>query len=53
MITKYQQRGIEPGKRDTLLRQLRRKFGDLPQDVITKVEAVTAEAELDALWSAF
>jgi hypothetical protein len=49
VVTIFEQRGIEQGKRDTLLRQLRRKFGDLPQDFVTKIEAVTAEAELDTL----
>jgi hypothetical protein len=49
MITTYQQRGIEQGKRDALLRLARRKFGELPENVVAKIEAVTAEAELDAL----
>lgn len=49
MITVYEQRGIIQGKRDTLLRLLRRKFGELPQDSVTKIESITAEAELDTL----
>lgn len=41
--------GIVRGKRDTLLRQLRRKFGELPESLVARVEAVETEVELDTL----
>jgi hypothetical protein len=49
MLTVYEERGILRGKRDTLLRLLRRKFGDLPESVAAKVQAIQTEAELDRL----
>jgi len=35
------------GQRRTLLYQMRRKFGALPDAVVTKVEAIQSVAELD------
>lgn len=56
MVTFYERRGMEQGleqglvrgKRETLLRQLRRRFGDLPPEAVARVEAIADEAELDA-----
>jgi flagellar biosynthesis/type III secretory pathway protein FliH len=61
MISVYEQRGIDKGiergieqglargKRETLLRQMRHKFGDLPEAVSARVEAVFDMNELDRL----
>ncbi len=49
MLTVYEERGILRGKRDTLLRLLRRKFGELPESVLARVQAIQTEAELDRL----
>ena len=49
MISVYEKRGIEMGKRESLLRQMRRKFGDLPDEVIRRVEALKDSDELDRL----
>ncbi|MGH8066228.1 MAG: Rpn family recombination-promoting nuclease/putative transposase [Candidatus Entotheonellia bacterium] len=49
MLTIYEERGIIKGKRDALLKQLRFKFGDVPEAVAAKVQAIDTEAELDAL----
>ena len=42
--------GIERGKRESLLRQMRRKFGNLSDEVVKRVEAVTDSDELDRLF---
>jgi hypothetical protein len=49
MLTIYEERGIIKGKRDALLKQLRFKFGDVPEAVAAKVQAIDTEAALDAL----
>jgi hypothetical protein len=53
MITVYEERGIAKGitqgKREMLLHQMRLKFGELPEPILTKVEAIATETELDAL----
>jgi hypothetical protein len=49
MLTIYEERGIIKGKRDALLKQLRFKFGDVPEAIAAKVQAVDTEAELDRL----
>jgi hypothetical protein len=49
MISVYEERGIAKGKRETLLRQLQHKFGDLPKRVTARIEATKSEAKLDAL----
>jgi hypothetical protein len=53
MINIYEQRGIEKGivagKRDTLLRLMGRKFGQVPADVRNRILEMTDEAELDRL----
>jgi hypothetical protein len=49
MLTIYEERGIIKGKRDALLKQLRFKFGDVPEAVAAKVQAIDMEAELDVL----
>lgn len=43
------EQGVVRGKRDTLLRLARRKFGVLPPNVVTRIEATAAEAQLDVL----
>jgi hypothetical protein len=50
MLTVYEERGIIKGKREALLKLMRFKFGDLPEAVAAKVQAINAEAELDALF---
>jgi hypothetical protein len=49
MLTVYEERGISKGKRDTLLKQLHFKLGDVPEAVAAKVQAIDTEADLDAL----
>jgi hypothetical protein len=49
MLTIYEERGIIKSKRDALLKQLRFKFGDVPEAVSAKVQSVDMEAELDTL----
>jgi hypothetical protein len=49
MPTVYEERGIIKGKRDALLKLLRFKFGDVPEAVAAKVQAIDTEAELDTL----
>jgi hypothetical protein len=49
MLTIYEERGISKGKRDALLKQLRFKFGDVPEAVSAKVQVIDTEAELDTL----
>jgi hypothetical protein len=41
--------GLRQGKQDTLLRQLRVKFGDLPGDVPLQVQAIASVKQLDDL----
>ena len=54
MISIYEERGIEKGiaigERNSLLKVLRRKFGELPQTVTAHIEAIASEEELDALF---
>lgn len=56
MLTVYEERGIAigivRGKRETALRQLRKKFGALPRTVEARIQAMETEAELDALLDA-
>jgi len=40
--------GVIEGKRETILRLLATKFGDLPRDIAAKAEAMSA-AELDSV----
>lgn len=49
MLTIYEERGIIKGKRGALLRQLRFKFGDLPEATVAGLQGIGTEAELDAL----
>ncbi|MBI4700761.1 MAG: DUF4351 domain-containing protein [Deltaproteobacteria bacterium] len=37
------ERGLVAGRRDLLLRQLRRRFGDLPEKVVTRLTSASAE----------
>ncbi len=41
--------GILRGKRETLLRLLRHRFNDLPEEVVTRIEQIEEAGELDAL----
>jgi hypothetical protein len=52
MLTVYEQRDEIRGKRDATLRLLRKKFGDLPESVEARIQAMETEAELDALFDA-
>jgi hypothetical protein len=47
MISVCEQRRIEQGKRDALLRMMRRKFGELPEGVRARVEALKTADALD------
>ena len=53
MLTIYEERGIEKGiiqgKRNTLLRLLHRKFGDLPAAIEARAQNIETDAELDVL----
>lgn len=49
MISIYEERGIEKGTRKTLLRQMERKFGAIPESVRTRLELVKDIDELDRL----
>jgi hypothetical protein len=53
MITSFERYGMEKGvlkgKRNLLLRQLRHKFGELPESVEAKINAIETEEELDKL----
>jgi hypothetical protein len=49
MLTIYEERGIIKGKRDALLKLFRFKFGDVPEAVAAKVQAIDTEADMDAL----
>jgi hypothetical protein len=49
MLTVYEERGILKGERRMILSLLRRKFGELPADVIARIESMQTEAELEAL----
>jgi hypothetical protein len=53
MLTVYEERGIAKGTlqtlRRTLSKLLRARFGELPERVVARIEAMESEAELDAL----
>ena len=53
MTSVYEERGIEKGERQgrkrTLLTILRHKFGDVPEEMQTKIEALASLEELDRL----
>jgi hypothetical protein len=53
MLTVYEERGIVKGKRSMLLKQLRLRFGELPENVVARIQAMETEAELDALSERF
>lgn len=43
------QQGLLQGQRNAVLRQMRKRFGDLPADIVATVEAIQEEAQLDTL----
>ena len=47
MLLTWEDTVIARGKRDKLLQQLRRKFGELPQDIEATVRSIEAPDELD------
>jgi hypothetical protein len=47
LMEKGRQAGVIEGKRETLSRQLRVKFGPLPEDVMNRIAAIGTLAELD------
>jgi hypothetical protein len=49
MISVYEERGIQKGKHDMLLKTLHHKFGKVSKRVVSKVTAMQTEEELDAL----
>ncbi len=49
MLMTWEDTVIARGKRDTLLRQLRHKFGDLPADLEARVKSIETVDELDQL----
>ena len=49
MLFVYEERGILRGKREMLLKLMRRKFGTLPESVEASIRAVKVAAELDRL----
>jgi hypothetical protein len=49
MVTVYEQRGIEQGKRNLLLQLLRKKFGNLPNELETAVGKIDLPEQLDKL----
>jgi hypothetical protein len=49
MLTIYEERGIIKGKRNMLLRQMRKKFGELPEAVVMRLQAIQADEELDQI----
>ncbi len=53
VVSVYEERGIEKGElraeRRTLLRQLEQKFGNVPDEIRSRIEAITVIAELDRL----
>ncbi len=44
------EQGIEKGKRDSLLRLLRHRFADLPDQFLRRIEAIKESSELDRLF---
>jgi len=53
MLTIYEERGIIKGKRVTLIRLLRRKYGELPEDLEARVLSIQTAEELDVLLDRF
>jgi hypothetical protein len=49
MITTYEEQGRLIGKKDAALRIARRRFGAEAERLVPRIEAVTAEADADAL----
>jgi len=49
MVTVYEQRGIEQGKRNMLLQLLRKKFGELPEELEITVGKIDLPEILDQL----
>ncbi|MBC8103601.1 MAG: DUF4351 domain-containing protein [Cytophagales bacterium] len=49
MITSYEERGIQEGIRETVLRQARLRFGDLPTDFVEQVQSQTDIGALEIL----
>jgi len=43
------QQGLLQGQRNAVLRQMRKRFDDLPADIVATVEAIQEEAQLDTL----
>ncbi len=58
MVNIYEARGIEKGlaqgvaqgKRALVLDMMRRRFGEVPEHVATQIEAISSEADIDAVW---
>jgi hypothetical protein len=49
VLTVYEERGIIKGQRKSVLQLLRLRFGDLPENVVAKIQAIEDATELDAL----
>jgi hypothetical protein len=48
-LAKGRQQGLVEGKRDSLLKQMRRRFGELPEGVVARIESISNADELDDL----
>ena len=48
-IQKGIEEGVQAGKRETLLRQMRRKFGELPEGAVRTIRQITTGDALDEL----
>ena len=46
-IEKGREAGLIEGKREALLRQLKTKFGPLPEGTTTRIESIDSVSELD------
>jgi hypothetical protein len=49
MLTVYEERGIVKGKRDALLKLMRAKFQELPENAVVRIQGIESEAHLDQL----
>ncbi len=53
MVSIYEERGVIKGAQNMLLKQMRKKFGELPEQIEIKMRGITDEAELERLGERF